>query len=431
MKVDRAVLAFQDPLDALVAEPAPLLLRAWPWLGAGLVAALVGFAALTRVDVVVTAPGRLVAEAPPVVLAPIDRAVLRELRVRAGELVAAGQVMAVLDATFTAADRESLEVQRRSLAAQCARLEAELAGGALPFPADVLQGAVHEQRAALHAARLAAHEAELSALRTALDAERAAAAGLGEQLAIAREVEGMRGRLLESQVGSRLSLLAARSGRLEAEAARARHGSRIEELEQRIAARLAERDAWLRDWQRLAAEELARLRPELARVEEALAKARRLDALTELRAPRDAVVLEVARRAPGSLLREGEAVVVLVPADVPLVAELALRSADTGRLVAGDPARLKIDAFPWRRHGVLDGRLRAVAQDSQPDPASGGALHRGHVAIDGAGLAHLPPGTALLPGMTLTADIRTGTRSVLEFFLDPLMRGLGESLREP
>ena len=50
MKIDRTVLAFQDPLDALVAEPAPPLLRAWPWLGAGLMAALLGFAALTQVD---------------------------------------------------------------------------------------------------------------------------------------------------------------------------------------------------------------------------------------------------------------------------------------------------------------------------------------------------------------------------------------------
>ena len=143
------------------------------------------------------------------------------------------------------------------------------------------------------------------------------------------------------------------------------------------------------------------------------------------------MVLEVARRAPGSLIREGEAVVVLVPADTPLTAEIALRSADTGRLQAGDPARLKIDAFPWRRHGTLDGTLLSVSQESYPDQAHGGALHRAHVAIPVPALAHLPSGIVLLPGMTLTADITTGTRSVLDFFLEPLLRGLGESLREP
>ena len=433
-RTDPAILAFQDDLDALVAEQPPLLLRLWPALGAGLFAALIALAAFARVDVVVTASGRLVPETPPVVLQPIDRAVLRELLVRPGERVRAGQLVAVLDSTFTAADREALFAQRRSVVAQRDRLEAELAGRKLSAGGDgeaALQGELHAQRGAVHAARIAAHEAELAALRAAQAAELRAGGGVAEQFAIASEVEVMRSRLVESQVGSRLALLAARSARLEADKEQQRHASRLDELRLRLAGRAAERDAYLRDWQRQVVEELARLRPELARIDEQLAKANRLDAMTELRAPRDAVVLETARRAPGSLVREGEALVVLVPADVPLTAEIVLRSADTGRLQPGDPARLKIDAFPWRRHGALAGTLRAVSQESYPDQAAGGALHRADITIPAPSLAHLPPGTVLLPGMTLSADIKVGTRSVLDFFLDPLLRGLDESLREP
>lgn len=430
---DAAIRAFQDDLDALVAEPAPLLLRLWPALGAALVALLVAVAAVARVDVVVTATGRLATEAPPVVLQPMDRAVLRELPVRAGERVRAGQVVAVLDATFTGADRDALSAQLRSLVAQRDRLEAELAGTALPAPADrdaMLQSQVLLQRGAVHAARIAAQDAELAALTAARDGERRSSAGLAAQLAVATEVEAMRSRLMESQVGSRIALLGARTARLEAEQAVQRHGARLEELELRIAARGAERDAYLRDWQRQVVEELARLRPELTRVEEQLAKAARMDSLTLLRAPRDSVVLETARRAPGSVIREGEAVVVLVPVDAPLVAEIGLRSADIGQLAEGDPARLKVDAFPWRRHGVLDGTLRSVSRESYSDNA-GGALHRGHVAVSAAALARMPQGAALLPGMTLSAEIKVGTRSVLDFFLEPLLRGLDESLREP
>ena len=394
----------------------PLLLRLWPALGAGLFAALIALAAISRVDIVVTAGGRLVPETPPVVLAPIDRAVLRELLVRPGERVRAGQVMALLDSTFTAADRDALSAQRRSIVALRDRLEAELTGRSLLSGSDgeaMLQGELHAQRGAVHAARIAAHDAELAALRAAHDAELRAGSGIAEQLAIASEVEVMRSRLVESQVGSRLALLAARTARLDADKEQQRHASRLDELRLRLAGRSAERDAYLRDWQRQVAEELARLRPDLARIDEQLAKARRLDALTELRAPRDAVVLETARRAPGSLVREGEALVVLIPEDVPLTAEITLRSADTGRLQPGDPARLKIDAFPWRRHGALEGTLRAVSQESYPDQAAGTALHRAVITIPVPSLAHLPPGTVLLPGMTLSADIKVGTRSVL------------------
>lgn len=432
-KPDPVILPFQDDLDALLAEPTPPLLRRWPLLGAGLLAALLTIAAVAEVDVVVTAPGRLAAEAPPVVLAPIDRAVLRDLLVRPGERVRAGQVLAVLDSTFTAADREALLAQRRSLAAQQDRLEAELAG-TIPPAADAesrLQSEVLAQRSATLAARLAALDAELAALRAAHDSERRTGAGLAAQLAIAAEVESMRARLVESQVGSRIALLGARAARLEAERESERHQARLQELDLRLAARTAERDAFQRDWRRQLVEDLARIRPELARLDEQLAKAARLDALTLLRAPADAVVLETARRAPGSLVREGEAVATLVPASGPLVAEVVLRSAETGRLYEGAPATVKVDAFPWRQHGALAGTLRAVSRESYPDQASGTALHRGHVAIPSPSLAQLPEGAALLPGMTLSAEIKVGTRRVLDLFLDPLLRGLHESLREP
>jgi HlyD family secretion protein len=419
-KPDPAILPFQDDLDALIAEPTPRLLRWWPALGAALLATLVAIAAVAKVDVVVTASGRLASEAPPVVLAPIDRAVLRDLLVRPGERVSAGQVLAVLDSTFTTADRDALRAQRRSLAAQRDRLEAELAG-TTPLAADAesrLQGEVLVQRSATLAARLAALDAELSALRAAHDSERRAGAGLSAQLAIAAEVESMRARLVESQVGSRIALLGARSSRLEAEREMERHAARLQELDLRLAARTAERDAFQRDWRRQLVEDLARLRPDLARIEEQLAKADRLDALTLL-------------RAPASLVREGEAIATLVPAGGPLVAEVALRSAETGRLHEGATATLKVDAFPWRQHGTLAGSLRAVSRESYPDQASGTALHRGHVAIAAPHLANLPEGAGLLPGMTLSAEIKVGTRRILDLFLDPLLRGLNESLREP
>ena len=432
-KPDPAILPFQDDLDALIAEPTPRLLRWWPALGAGLLATLIAIAAVAKVDVVVTAPGRLASEAPPVVLAPLDRAVLRDLLVRPGERVRAGQVVAVLDSTFTAADRDALRAQRRSLAAQRDRLEAELAG-TTPLAADAesrLQGEVLAQRSATLAARLTALDAELAALRAAHESERRTGAGLAAQLAIAAEVETMRARLVESQVGSRIALLGARSTRLEAEREMERHAARLQELDLRLAARTAERDAFQRDWRRQLVEDLARLRPDLARIEEQLAKADRLDALTLLRAPADAVVLEVARRSPGSLVREGEAIATLVPAEGPLVAEVALRSAETGRLHEGAPTTLKVDAYPWRQHGTLAGTLRAVSRESYPDQASGSALHRGHVAIAAPTLHALPEGAGLLPGMTLSAEIKVGTRRILDLFLDPLLRGLNESLREP
>lgn len=433
---------FQDDLDALIGTPVPLLLQAWPAVGACLVAGLLLVAAVTRIDVVVTAPGRLAADVPPVVLQPLDSAVLRAVNVKPGDRVAAGEVLAVLDSTFTVADREALNAQRRALEAQAARLRAELSdtpAGPAEGAEAALQNDLQVRRQQVMSARRAALQAALDAAVSAEASERAAGSGIDERLRIASEIEAMRGNLVESKFGSRLSLLEATAARLSVEQEQRAHLARLQELDSRVSAARADLDAFVRDWHREALETLASIGPELARIEEQLAKAERLDALTLLRAPRDAVVLEVAEKAPGSVMRPGDAVVTLVPSDVPLIAEVALPSSEIGQIGPGTHAVLKIDSFPWRRNGTIDGRLRAVSLASWParDGASGGvaaggvALHKAQVELTTPHLRDLPEGAAPLPGMTLSAELTVGERSVLDFFLQPLVRGLHEALREP
>jgi HlyD family secretion protein len=171
-----------------------------------------------------------------------------------------------------------------------------------------------------------------------------------------------------------------------------------------------------------------------------LAKATRLAELTVITAPEDGTVLEVARRSAGSVLREAEPLVTMVPAGAPLIAEVTLRSSDIGHARPGDRVVVKVDAFPFQRHGSLDGRLRAVAQESRTPrpggeeadgPAGSGAMHRAQVTLAPPALRGLPDGAAPTPGMTVTAEIHVGARSVLSTFLLPLLRGAAESLREP
>jgi len=432
----RAAIPFQGELAALLAAPPPRALLAGPWLLAFMLAALLGAAAWLRTDIVVTGAGRLTPDAPPLLVQPMDRALLREVLVRPGEVVQAGQVLARLDPTFAAADRAALAAEARSLRAQAARLAAEQAGAPPPPATDAegrMQAALQESRAAALAARRTALAAEEAALREALSAGTATRAALVRQVATAADVAAMRARLETQQLGSRLQSLAARGSLIEAERALAEAEGRAAELAERAIAAAAARRGLEHEWQRSLAEDAARIADALAGVEEQLAKATRLDALTTLVAPADGVVLEVARRGAGAVLHPAEALVTLVPAGAPMIAEVALRSADVGRVAAGDLVRLKVDAFPFQRHGALEGRLLSISRDSfdprLPPGAEAAAppaqaIHRARIAV--------APGTlALIPGMTLTAEIMAGTRSVLGFVLEPLARGWNESLREP
>ena len=213
--------SFQDPLEALLAEPPPRLLRRLHWLVAALFVALLLGAALADVEVVVAGQGQLAPDAPPIVLQPMERAVLRELLVKPGDVVRRGQVLARMDSSFAEADRATLSAQRRTLAAHQARLEAELAGQPLPPVSTdldaLLQAGLHARRQSLLAARLRALDEEIQGQEAALRVLTETDASLGEQVSVARDVEAMRARLVEGQLGSRLNLLAARAQRLAAE----------------------------------------------------------------------------------------------------------------------------------------------------------------------------------------------------------------------
>lgn len=445
--VTREAVAFQTDLEELLNEPPPPFLGGAHHLVALLFVGLLAFAAVTHVDMVVTASGRLAADAPPIVLQPLERASLRELRVRPGDTVTAGQTLAVLDSTFTEADSASQTAQLRALTAQLRRLEGEMANqppstNPAADPDVLLQAVLQAQRHALYTARLRGFDEELRSLAAGIRTLEDSATLLGEQAGIARDVETLRQRLVEGQIGSRLNLLGARTQRLQTEQELRQTRNRIEELRHALQSKQAERQGFVDDWRRQLLEETVRVRGEVIRVEEQLAKATRLNELTIVMAPMDGIVLDVARRSVGSVLREAEPLVTLLPANVPLIAEVALRSADIGYTRPGDPVVLKVDAFPFQRHGTLHGTLRAIGQESfgrqeatGPDgraaPPSGGAVHGGQVALAGPGLADLPPGARVIPGMTVTAEIKVGTRRLLSYFLNPLVRGLQESLREP
>lgn len=431
-RITPLALAYQPDLDRLVAEPAPLILRLWPALGAAMVAALVLVAGLVRVDVVINATGRLAAATPPILLQPMARAVLRDLLVKPGDLVTAGQLVARLDRTLPEADRATLALQRRALAAEAARLQAELDGVAVTEsdPDLALQAAVQRQRAGLAMAQRQQLSAQKDSLASALQAEVDAGQGLTDRLAIAQQIEAMRDQLAAKQSGSHLAALEAQLARIDAETALALHRARLADLNDRQAQAAAVLRAFDSDQRRQITEALAGLRPRLAQLDAQLTKADRLAALSDLRAPGPGVVLAVAPGGAGSVMAEGTPVVVLVPTDAPLIAEIGIRSSELGGIAAGDAVSLKIDAFAWRQHGVLTGRLDEVSHASFTPDGGTQALHSGRVTLSGT-LADLPPGAALLPGMTLTAEIRTGTRSVLDYFLDPMLRGLNESLREP
>ncbi len=438
-QLQTVALPFRDNLDRIATEPVPAWLRRVSLTLALLLATLLALAGVTRIDVVVSGRGHLAADHPTAVLQPLQRALIRSILVRPGDVVRRGQVLATLDPAFAQADLTSLQAKQAALSAEVARLQAEAASTdyvpAGPVAEAALQASLYDQRQREYRARLTSYDqatAHDAAERVTALGQRAA---LARQVEIAKQVLALREAALRGAVGSRLqffeaeTVLARSAGDLQS------ISDHVAELDHAAASHRADRLAYAEGWRRDVLENLATRRAALEETQAALDKAVHVQSLINITAPQDGIVLEVTPRAAGSFLAEAETLLTLLPAHAGLAADIAIKSADIGYLRVGDPVTLKIDAYPFQRHGTLAGRVLAIEAASYDpetrDPLSAGALHHVAVQVTDAALDDLPAGTGPIPGMTITGDVRTGTRSVLAYFLAPLTRGFRQSLREP
>lgn len=440
---ERAWLAEQSrgacsDLEEFLAEAPPSAVRNTHYIAIILFLALVLIASLVKIDVVVTGSGRLIADSPTVVVQPMQLSIIREIRVKAGDLVHRGDVLATLDSTFTQADWTALNVRRGALQAETARLDAELAGG--PFAAvggdaaRELQVTLYAQRRSQYSARLGDFDQKIEGFGSDIAIGEQSRTSLSQQYAVAQELQSMRGTLFESKVGSKLNYLSAQMERLRTERDLQAAATHLSELRHALRSTEADRQSFIDGWRRDLLEALVKARADGAAVAESLTKAGRLNDLVVLAAPEDSVVLEVAKRSVGSVLREAEPLVTLVPLGAALIADISIGSADVGYAKIGDDAVVKVDAFPYQRHGFLVGRLRAIGEDSSAAATTGAVqalYHRSQVTLGDRRLRDLPAGARLIPGMTVTAEIEVGSRTVISYFLYPILRGIRESLREP
>jgi HlyD family secretion protein len=131
--------------------------------------------------------------------------------------------------------------------------------------------------------------------------------------------------------------------------------------------------------------------------------------------------------------------VTLVPLNVPLEAEVSVNSRDIARVSTQESVRLKLDAYPFQKFGTATGTIRTISRDAftpnAQDEAPGTAalpFFKARIRLEDTQLRTSPDEAVhLLPGMTVTAEIKVGRRTVISYFLYPLIRGLDESLSEP
>ena len=442
-------LPSQGDLVHLLEEPLPKGIRSTLYYCVGLALVCLVVSVCFKVDVVVQGLGKLTYDAPPIVLQAFERAILRSLHVRPGDKVRKGQELATLDPTFAQADLSAIERRKMLVHAQVKRLESEAYGTAYkPEPSDgqagLLQGEILLKRTAEYKSRIkalgeAVEESEAALLR--IQSEREV---VGQQLTIASSIEEIQDSLLKSKTNSQLEFLGAKSSRLRIERDFRDTADRLVEKQHQLEAARAQKESFVQQWHRTLLEELTTQRSEESQIDAALTKSSKINSLVVISAPADGIVLDIANRSVGSVLRETEPLVILAPTDAPLLCDMELGSSEIGNVAVGDAALIKVDAFPFQRYGGLDGKIRSISHESHVPggDATGmesignkraihGGSHRVTVELTNDRMTQLPENKSLFPGMTTSGEIHVGRRRLINYLLDPLLRGLRESFREP
>jgi hemolysin D len=423
------------------------------WLFRLLVALLVAlalWAMFGRLDIVAVADGKLVPAEYLQIVQPAEQGIVKEILVREGERVQAGQVLVRMDPVFTEADLRTFRIEYALKRLALRRIDAQLAGAPLARadddPPDLYAQALSQYRANVEAYRdaLAQEQSLQDKARNDLAAARATKTKLEDVLPHYVEQEKAYEKLAREGFAGHLMLTDKQRERIEKE-----QDLRAQEYVIRANLALLEQSRHKlaqisADYRRQLEAERADVALQAEKAHEELAKHEHRTELLELRSSADGTVKDLATHTPGTVVSPGTILMTLVPRGGRLVAEVWIGNDDVGFVHPGQAVKLKLVPFRFQKYGMADGTVEQVSADATEAPSPntrsdalagrdrpmGPLAYRTVVALKKQMLQADGERFALSPGMQVAAEIRLGTRSILEYLLSPVQKAVHEAARE-
>lgn len=373
------------------------------WASAACFAAFIAWSLWANLDIVSRATGTVIPESRVQTIQSIDGGILESLRVREGDIVEAGQLLASFDRIK--ADSQYREALSKVVSVQAAllRARAEVAGRPPEFPSEMKEfPEIVEAQQMLYRKRRSALQEELAVLERSLE------------LAVAELA--LNEPMLETGEVSQVEVIRLRR--------------QVNEIRGGITQR---RNKYLADAQA----ELARSQDDYGSLSEILSGRKDTVDHVEVRAPVAGVVKNIRFNTIGGVVRPAEEILQIVPLEEEMLIELKLKPADIAFLKPGLPALVKMDAYDYTIYGTLRGELIYMSPDTlrEDNAREDIRYYRGLVRIRSDKLRHqekqeISRAMSIIPGMTASVDIKTGEQSVLSYLLKPLVKSVKEGFHE-
>jgi HlyD family secretion protein len=446
---EAGVLDFAPAILRAQHEDAPPLPRIVLYMALALFAVMLAWACFGRLDIIAVAQGKLIPGTYVKIVQPADSGVVRDILVKDGQEVKAGQVLMRMDAQVSDADSATVDNDLHLRQLQLRRIQAELNGA--PFesangdPPAMYQQVLAQYRANREAYRSQIENEQVALAKAEQDLKGAVEmeSRLKQTVPIYMETEAAHQNLAKDGFISRLALLDKTRERIEKEQELKAQTYQVASLEASIEQsrkRLAQITSAYR--QQLQNERSDANAQRLRLEQEAGKQAYKHD-LLELKAPHYGVVKDLATHTSGTVVSTGTILMTLVPHDDPVKAEVWVTNEDAGWVNVDQQVKIKLAAFPFNKYGMVNGHVETISPDAAelPDtrerdrkdtrehvmPPSGFrtlvALDSPYIEVDGRRYR-------LTAGMLVSAEVNLGSRTVMEYLLSPVQKVVHEAGRE-
>lgn len=400
----------------------------------------IAWSILGRLDIHASATGRLLVSSHSKIIQSLETGEVAAIHVRDGQSVKKGDVLISLNPIGAEAELQRLQNQLNYQLLEKTRLSALLSDAPLVLFRQVAKGEATLEQIELTERHLQSVWKEVSAqiknYESQILVNRASQQkGEIEVKALERLATNIRYRL-QAQRALEANKLLAKMELLEKE-------KELIEVERLLASQVAEnkvldaqyqnlieqKSGYLAKVKREYYQQLTQVEVSIALVEQDLIKAQEKSRLQILKAPVDGVVQQLAIHTIGGVIEPAKQLMVIVPDDSAIEAKVMVLNKDVGFVQAGQHVEIKVDAFPYTRYGTISGVVAHVSKDSVEDERQG-LVFPARIRLDQNYIVVEESESKLQAGMSVTGEIRTGNRRIIDYLLSPLQQYQSEALRE-
>lgn len=421
------------------------LVKAGAWIVLGAVVPIAAWMALAPLSMAVVAPAVVKVDLNRRPVQHLEGGTVREVLVRDGQHVKAGEPVLILGDVRVDADRNRLDYRVQVERAAMARLEAEQAiAPTLRFPADLVNAAKEDPRidhalgkeAALFRAQRHSLDSGAALMRTQRERVQQEIAAVHAQIQQAQKSLELQRSDLEANRNLVQQGFVSSSRISQLEATVMDYAAKLEERRTELARadqRLAEIDLKIQsarnDYVKAASDQLKVTAQRLGEIEQEQRKS--ADAATRqvVVAPASGEIIDLRFTSPGAVVKPGDPIADVVPSNTQLMVEARVRPEDIANVQVGQHARVKFTAFKYRNSSMVEGRVTYVSGDRLVDRQSGEPYYTSTILADPDALASLGD-FKLQAGMSAEVYIQGSKQTALQYLAEPVTTTLRRAGRQ-